>query len=160
MVTHRATMSRERILLAAGALAAVLALAVLAAGYLVDIDAYKPRAEAAASDALGTDVTVEGPLRIDLLRGLHVALGKVRVRHRGSEIAFVEEAAVAIDLLPLFRRQLHCGSVTLHRAHIAIERGADGRYNFQKPHGEAAPFRVALRGRKGAAPLRPRAFAP
>ena len=128
------------VLFALGALAAVLVLAALAVLALVDVDSLKPRVESAASSALGMDVTVEGRLRIGFLPGLHVALGNVRIRNRGSELAFVETAELAIELLPLLHQELRYGGITLDRARISVERGKDGRYNFQKPPGAIAEF--------------------
>ena len=119
-------------LFALGGLAGVLLLAALAVMLFVDVDAYKPRAEAAASDALGMNVTVEGRLRIGFIPGLHVTLENVRIRNRGTEIAFVKEAELAIELLPLFQQELRYGSVALKGARISIERGRDGRYNYEK----------------------------
>src|SRR5450631_312622 len=113
-------------LYALGGLAGILLLAALAVMLFVDVDAYKPRAEAAASDALGMNVTVEGRLRLGFIPGLHVTLENVRIRNRGTEIAFVEEAELAIDLLPLLQQELRYSSITLNRARISIERDKDG----------------------------------
>jgi AsmA protein len=139
---HRIPRALKILLFALGALAGVLLLAVLAVLAFVDVESYKPEVESAASGALGMEVTVEGPLRIGFLPGLHVAAGNVRVRNRGSQLALVETADLAIELLPLFRRELRYTSITLHRAHLTIERGRDGRYNYQKPPGAAAAFRA------------------
>src|SRR5512140_706130 len=125
---------------ALGALAGVLVLTALAVLAFVDVDAYKPRVESAASRALGMDVTIEGRLHIGFLPGLHVALGNVRIRNSGSQLAFVETAELSIELFPLFRQELRDGSITLRRARISVERGRDGRYNYQKQPGVIAAF--------------------
>ena len=119
-------------LFALGGLAGVLLLAGLALLLLVDVNAYKPRVEAAASKALGMSVTVEGQLRIGFIPGLHVTLESVRVHHRGTEIAFVKEAGLAIKLLPLLQQELRYHRIALNGARISIERGRDGRYNYEK----------------------------
>jgi hypothetical protein len=129
-------------LLALAALAGIVVLGALALLAFVDIDDFKPRVESAASSALGMDVTVEGAMRLGFLPGLHVALGNVRVRNGGSQLALVETAELAIDLLPLLKRQLRYDSIVLKRARISIERGRDGRYNYQRPAGIGAPFRA------------------
>lgn len=137
--------TRKSAFVALGILAAVVALAWLALRLFVDVEAYKPRVEAEASRALGMDVTVEGPMGLRLFPGVHAVLGNVRVRNHGSELVFAEEAEVAIGLRSLFAGALRYDGVTLHRARISLERGRDGRYNFQKPPGEAAAFHpVAL----------------
>lgn len=128
------------LLVALGALAAALVLAALAVLVFVDVDDYKPRVETAASGALGMSVAVDGHLRIGFIPGPYIALENVRVRNRGTEIAFVEDAELAIELLPLFRQELRYGSITLNRARISIERGRDGRYNYQKPPDATATF--------------------
>lgn len=128
-------------LLALGALAGVVVLGALALLALVDVEDFKPRVESAASGALGMQVTLEGPLRIGFLPGLHVEMGNVRVRNGGSQLALVETAELAIDLLPLLKRELRYDSIVLKRARISIERGRDGRYNYQRPAGVVAPFR-------------------
>jgi hypothetical protein len=129
-------------LIALGAVAGILALATLAVPALIDVDSYKPQVEAAASTALGMEVTVEGPLRIRLLPALRAVAGNVRVRNRGSELAWVESAELDIRILPLLRRELRYTSITLKRARISIERGRDGRYNYQKPPGVVGAFRA------------------
>lgn len=119
-------------LFALGGLVGILLLAALAVMLLVDSDAYKSRAEAAASGASGMNVTVEGRLRIGVVPGLHVTLENVRIRNRGTQIAFVKEAELAIELLSLLQQDLRYGSVALKGARISIERGRDGRYNYEK----------------------------
>lgn len=112
--------------------AGIVLVAALALLLFVDVDAYKPRVEATASKALAMEVTVEGPLRIGFIPGPHITLEKVRVRHRGTQIAFVEEAELAIEFLSLFQQGLRYGNIALNRARISIERGRDGRYNYEK----------------------------
>jgi AsmA protein len=120
------------LLFALGGLLGILLLAALAVMLLVDSDAYKSRAEAAASDASGMNVTVEGRLRIGVVSGLHVTLENVRIRNRGTEVAFVKEAVLAIELLSLLQPDLRYGSVVLNDVRISIERGRDGTYNYEK----------------------------
>jgi len=126
--------------LALGGLAAVLLLVALAALLFVDIDAYRPRVEAAASRATGMSVAVEGPMRIRAIPRLHLALENVRIRNRGIELAFAEEAVVTVALLPLLRRELRFQAMTLDRVRISIERDREGRYNYEKAPGTNATF--------------------
>jgi AsmA protein len=128
-----------RYVLVLGGLAVAL-LALLAALMLIDVDAYRPDVEAAASRATGMSVTVEGPMRIRAIPRLHLTLGNVRIRNRGSEFAFAEEADVAVALLPLLRKELQFSAVTLDRVRIAIERDQQGGYNYERPPGSAKLF--------------------
>lgn len=128
-------------LLALGAVAGAVVLGALAVLALVGVDDFKPRVESAASGVLGMQVTIEGPLRIAFLPRLHLAMGNVRVRNGGSQLALVETAELAIDLLALLQRELRYGSIVLRGARISIERDRDGRYNYQKPAGSMAAAR-------------------
>jgi uncharacterized protein involved in outer membrane biogenesis len=117
---------------ALGGLVGALVLAALAVMLLADSDVLKSRAEAVATDALGMNVTVEGRLRIGVIPGLHATLENVRIRNRGTEIAFVKQAVLAIKPFSLFQQKLRYDSVALNGARISIERGRDGRYNYEK----------------------------
>ncbi len=128
------------VLVALAGLAGVVVLASLAVLLFVDVDAYKPRVEAAASRALGMDVTIEGPLHIGLFPRVRVVLEGVRVRNAGSELVFAEAVDIAIGMRSIFLQELRYDGITLERARVSIVRSRDGRYNFQKPIGAAATF--------------------
>ena len=127
-------------LLAFAGLVGILALVALAVLLLVDVDSYKPRVEAMASGTLGMEVKVEGPLHIGFLPEFHVTLENVRIRNRGAEIAFVEKADLAIELLSVLRQDLRYGDIALRHTRFSIELGRDGKYNFEKPPGSEAVF--------------------
>lgn len=98
-----------------------------------DIKTYQPRLVAAVSEALGMDIVVNGRLGFRLLPGLSVTLPNVRLSNRGSEIVFAQQARFSIALLPLLRRQIQIDAVTLKHPRLTLERGLDGRFNFEKP---------------------------
>jgi AsmA protein len=127
-------------LVAAGALILLVAFAALAALLFLNVDAYRPRVESAASDVSGMEVAVEGRLHIGFFPGLHMTLQGVRVRNRGTQVAFFEEADIAIGLLSLLRNELRYGDITFKRARISIERRRDGTYNYEKPRAAEALF--------------------
>ena len=125
-------------LLALGGLAGLALLAALAVIAFVDVDSYKPRVASAASNALGMEVDIEGLLSAGLFPGPHVSAGKVRIRNRGTELAFIETADIGLELLPLLRKELRYTGITLHRTRLSIERGRDGKYNYQKASSDPA----------------------
>ncbi len=125
--------SSKTILFIAGGLFALLVLAAVALLFFVDADAYKPRLEAVASKALGMEVSVEGRLGVNFFPGLLVTLKDVHVRNRGTEVASAAEARLGLELLPLFRKQVRMGSISLQHARISIERSRDGTFNFEQP---------------------------
>jgi uncharacterized protein involved in outer membrane biogenesis len=133
------------IILALGALIGllVLVLILVAVGLrlFLDVDAYKPRLEAAASGALGMEVSVGGRLGIDFFPGLLVTLEDARIRNRGADVATAKRARIWIDFLPLLQNEVRIGKIALEHPRITIERDRQGRFNFEKPEaaGEALP---------------------
>jgi AsmA protein len=116
-----------------GGLIGLLVLVAVAILVLVDVDAYKPRLEAAASGALGMEVHVGGPLGISLFPGLRVIAEDVRIRNRGADIVSAKEARLGIDLLALLFKGIRVREIALSSARISIERDQEGKFNFERP---------------------------
>ena len=87
--------------------------------------------QAAASQALGLQVTIDGPLVLKFFPGLAVTLHDVHIRNRDSDVASAGQATLAIDLLSLLSRQVRVTRVALNRVTLSLERGRDGRFNFE-----------------------------
>jgi AsmA protein len=120
----------RKILYVLGALAGLLAVAALVLPHVFDVDAYKPRIEAAASEALGMDIRIHGRLRISLLHGLGVSFGDVRAESGGTEYARAGDIRVGLKILPLLRREILISELALHSPSVQIERAKDGSFNF------------------------------
>src|SRR5690349_11723888 len=103
---------------------------------VVDINAYKLRIETAASQALGMEFKIGGPLSIGFLPSLHVALRDVSIRNHDLEIASAKEARLGIDFLPLLYKEIRIGRIILKQPKISIERDAEGKFNFEKSEKE------------------------
>lgn len=119
----------------------VASLLVLVAGgllLLVYANVGKARLEAAASGALGMEVTVGGRLGIGLFRGMLVTLEDVHIRNRGSDLASAKQARIEIALLPLLKGALQIEKMALQHATIFIEKDRDGRFNFEQAEAAAA----------------------
>lgn len=110
----------------------LLALAAIALFLLLDINAYKPRFEAAVSGMTGMEVSVGGHLGVDFFPNLFITLKDVHIRNRGIEVATVKEARIGVDLLTLFDKGVRIEQVVLEHPSISIERGRDGKFNFEK----------------------------
>ena len=106
----------------------IIAVALL---FFVDANAYKPRVEAAASDALGMEVKVGGKMGFSLFPGLQVTLDDIQIRNRGTDLISAKEASLGIDLLPLLHKEVRIGKIVLKHPDIIIELGSDGKYNFE-----------------------------
>ncbi|MGA9666757.1 MAG: AsmA family protein [Gallionella sp.] len=99
--------------------------------FFVNANAYKPRLEAAASNALGMEVRVGGKMGFGLFPGLQVTLDDVQIRNRGADLVSAREARLGIDLLPLLRKEVRIGKIALEHPSFFIERDGDGKYNFE-----------------------------
>lgn len=124
-------------LLAAGGVFALLILAAFALVLFVDVNAHKPRLEAAASDALGMEVRIGGRLGIGLFPGFHVTLEDVRIRNRGKDVISAKDATLGIELLPLLHQEIRIVKIGMTRPRISIEQDRDGKFNFEAPEEEA-----------------------
>jgi len=136
-------MTRKLVLFSAGGTIALVAIAVAVLIFVLDVNAYKPQLEAAASRALGLQVHVDGAVGISIFPGVRITLGHVRIRNGTTDIASVEKASLGMDLLPLLHREVRLRSITLQQPRIAIERNATGTLAFKAPQAarDASPAR-------------------
>ncbi len=125
--------SLKIILFSVSGFVGLLVLVAVALLLFVDVNAHKPRLEAAASEALGMEVRVGGRLGLSFFPGVHVTLDDVHIRNRGTDIASAKQARLGIDLLPLLYNEVRFGTIALKRLTIFIERDRDGKFNFEKP---------------------------
>jgi AsmA protein len=127
-------MSKSKIILfAVSGFVAVLTFGAVALLLFVDANAYKPRLESTASEALGMDVRVGGRMSIRFFPDIRVTLEDLHIRNRGADVASVTEATLGIDLLPLLQSKVEVRKIVLNHLRISIERGRDGRFNFETP---------------------------
>jgi AsmA protein len=137
----------KKILVALCLLAGLLVLAGIAAVLLIDVNTYKPRIENAVSDALGMEFRIRGKMGLRLFPPAGVVLSDVRLRNRGSDLATAGAVRVGVELLPLLRRQLVITNLALVDPIIRIEKGADGKFNFETPPRPAKPPEPGEKGK-------------
>ncbi len=115
------------------------AVAVVALLLLVDVNAYKPRIEAAAGDALGMELRIGGKASLRLIPSVGIAMADVRLRNRGSELVKLGSLRIGVKLVPLLSRKLQVTELVLEKPDVLIEKGKDGRFNFETPPKPKAP---------------------
>jgi uncharacterized protein involved in outer membrane biogenesis len=125
------------------ALGAVLALALLAAVIMLLSwrGHAKPQLQAAASEALGMAVTIDGPLVLNFFPSPAVTVEQVHIRGRGAELLAATQATLGIELVSLLRRQVRIPRIELRHVTLTVERSRDGRFNFEgsSPGASAIP---------------------
>jgi len=134
------TKTLKAITYAAGAFIGLIVLAAIALSLFLDINAYKPRLEAAASDIAGMEVSVNGRLGIGFFPGLRVRLEDVHIRNQGTELVTASKARIGVDFLALLKQDVRIRKVVLEHPNITIERGRDGRFNYERTGAVRGPL--------------------
>jgi len=129
----------KNILIALGALLGLLFLAGIAIVSLVDVNAHKPRIEAAVSDALGMEFRIQGKAGLHLFPSASISLSDIRLRNLGTDLAAAETIRMGVRLLPLLRRQVKITEFILEKPVIRIEKLADGKFNIETPPRSTKP---------------------
>jgi uncharacterized protein involved in outer membrane biogenesis len=113
----------------------VITLAVVAGvlALLLNIKAFKPQIEAAASSALGMEVRIRGRMGIDLFPGFGLSLKDVNVQKTGLDVVTIEEMKIGLKLIPLARFEIKIIQVGLVKPVFSIVRFKSGMFNFEKP---------------------------
>jgi len=114
---------------------AIITLVVLAGilTLLLNINAFKPKIEAAASTALGMDVRIKGRVGIALFPGFGLSLRDVNVRNGGLNIVTIEKMMIGLKLIPIASFQIKIIQVGLIRPVFCINRSKKGMINLEKP---------------------------
>lgn len=139
----------KKIFLIFGGLSAVVVLAVVIFVLTFDINRYKHRIEAAASEATGLTVRINGKLKLSVFPNAGVSLEDILIQNRGAEVASAEKAEVEIELLPLVKRKIVIQQIGLITPRFFITKDRKGHFNFEAPERElvekelhAEPFEV------------------
>ena len=144
----------KKLLVALGILVGLLVLAGVAIILLVDVNAHKPRIETAVSDALGMEFRIRGKAGLRLFPSAGIALSDVRLRNRGTDLATAKTLRVGVKLLPLLNRQVNITELVLEKPVIRIEKGADGKFNYETPPGPVKPTPTPKEAETPSTPLR------
>jgi len=148
-------------LIGLGCLILLLAAALVAAPYVVDLNKYKGEISAIVKDATGRKLTI-GNLDFSLFPGISVVAEKVSFSNAkgfgDDPMASLKRARVSLQLIPLLSKEIRIGHVTLEGADIRLGRNSDGVFCWDdlvpKPDktekkaakSEPLPFSVAVSG--------------
>ncbi|MEL7108460.1 MAG: AsmA family protein [Pseudomonadota bacterium] len=125
----------KRILIIAGAIFAILIIALVTVPFLVPASVYKAQIETAATQALSRDVILKGDPKISILPTLSANIDGVEVANpEGFSDPLMIEAGnlkASVKLLPLLSRRVEIAQITLNDPTVRLERLADGRTNWE-----------------------------
>jgi AsmA protein len=130
-------------------------LAILATPFLIPLNVYRGRIEAAASGALSREVHIKGPLHLTLYPDIGVSLSDVAVANvpgaHEPQMITAEKLVVGAKLMPLFSGQLEVTELTLEKPVIHLEIGKDAspNWSFGKTPASGQPADAAALDRIG-----------
>ncbi|MGE0153393.1 MAG: AsmA family protein [Reyranellaceae bacterium] len=125
----------RKLLYALLGLVGLILAAAIAVPLLVDVNDYKAEILAEVGKRTGRDMTIEGPLKLGLLPSPEVTARDVRLANlpgsADADMARIGSLRISVAFLPLLSGRLDVTQVSFVDARIVLERGADGRANWQ-----------------------------
>ncbi len=133
---------KRTVFLVLGCSAAALVLAAVVFVLTFDINSYRPRIEAAASEATGLAVRINGKMGLSFFP-FGISARDVHVANHGSDIVSLENLKLGADLVPLLKKRLQFTSCVLVKPAVTIVKGVDGKYNFETKKRTEAAFNLS-----------------
>jgi AsmA protein len=130
----------------------IVAVAIVAATF--DPNQYKPQIVDLVKEKTGRTLTMDGKIGLTFFPRIGAEVEKVALSEPKSTKTFarIEEARVALALLPLLRKQVIVDQVTLSGLTVDLARYKDGRTNFDDLLGEKKPEKPAPKAEAPAGP--------
>jgi AsmA protein len=114
-------------------LASLGVFAVLVCAARFDLNSWKPEIEAAASKGTRMHVTIQGTLERKRWFPLTVVVHGLQFQNREEPVVSLDNVECSsLELIPLLRGRLRMGTCTVDGFAIAIVRGADGHFNYER----------------------------
>lgn len=129
----------KRILKIAGIVIAILIAILVAIPFFINVNSFRPKIEATASEALGRQVKV-GNLSLSLLTG-SVSADNISIAEDPAfgNTPFVTAKAlkVGVEIMPLITsKEIRVTDITLEQPQITLLKTADGKWNFSSLGGK------------------------
>jgi len=131
----------KRILKIAAIVLGVIVVVLIALPFFINVNSFRPKLEATATEALGRQVKV-GNLGLSLLTGT-VTADDISIADdpgfASAPFVTANSLKVGVELMPLiFSKQLHVTGITLEQPQITMLKTPDGKWNFSSLGGSAA----------------------
>lgn len=130
----------KRILKIVGIVVAVVIVILIALPFLINVNSFRPRIEAEATQALGREVKV-GNLSLSILSGA-VSADNISIAEDPAfgknPFVTAKSLKVGVELWPLITsKELRVTDITLEQPEITLLKTADGKWNFSNLGGTA-----------------------
>ena len=135
------------LLYALGTLVGLAVVAAIAVAVLFDPNQLKGEIERVVKEQTGRTLKLEGDLRLAFWPSIGASMGRASLSERSSAKPFasLESAQLAVRLLPLLRGETVVDEIRLSGLKVNLEKGRDGKFNFDDLLGVAAGGRPAAR---------------
>src|SRR6185312_6604691 len=120
------------VLIAIGALIALLIIAAVVIASTVDPNTYKPLIIKTVKEKTQRTLSIPGTIHLTFFPRIGADLGQVALSEHGgnAEFASVNSAKVSVALIPLFSKRVVVDRVIVDGLHADIKRNKDGSTNF------------------------------
>ena len=130
-----AASTRKKILIGGAGVIGLLVVALVAAPFFIDVNAYKPMIVSQVKTATGRDLVLDGPIGLSLLPTPTVTVGNVKFFNaagsKNPNMVEVKSVTVKPSLLGLLMGKIEVGEVTLVEPKIVLEINAEGKPNWE-----------------------------
>jgi AsmA protein len=124
----------KRVLLIAGGVVFLLLAAIVAIPFLIPASQYKAQIEASASQAVGREFKINGPIRFAFWPTLGVTADDVTIANaRGGKAPFfasIGELDIGVKPMPLLSGDIQIERLVLRKPALALEEDAGGKPNW------------------------------
>ncbi|CAK7070592.1 MAG: hypothetical protein DELT_01856 [Desulfovibrio sp.] len=125
----------------------LLCAAAVVALVVIDPNDYKPKIEAAALEATGKQLHLEGDLSLSVFPTISIQAGPATIEDDpsfgGSPFLKVEKVSASVALFPLFSGKVEIGTVEVSGARLKLAVNKDGKNNWSVPEKPAASAKPA-----------------
>src|SRR6202008_4949363 len=123
----------KRILKIGAIVIAILIVILIALPFLINVNSFRPKIEASATDALGRKVTV-GNLGLSIFTG-SVTASNIWIAEDpacGTQLFVTAKSLkVGVEIMPLITsKELHVTEITLEEPQITLLKNAENKWNF------------------------------
>lgn len=146
----------NRLLFILLAIAGIAIATILVAPGLIPAETYKGRIEAAASQALGRQVTISNDISVRIFPTTAFAVNDLAIANEegfeGDTLVRVKSANIGVKLFPLLSQSVEIDRFILTEPAINLMRNADGSVNWNLAHAGADAKPETARDTTGSAP--------
>ncbi len=126
-----------------GGITAAVVLAMVIFILMLNMNNYRARIEAVASEATGMKVRIDGKIKLSLFPRPCLSFENILIQNRGMNVASAKKAKAGIGLLPLLRREILIQQISLISPTFNITKDRRGLLNLEPPEKKpAVPFVV------------------